>query len=68
LPIGSLRALIGGEKKYSPPRERMNAGMERGAEVLKTLMPTVVRAAPFSACPIMGSRPGVLMFLLKMNL
>jgi hypothetical protein len=58
-----LRALIGGEKKYSPPRERIKAGIVR-----LTSIPEVKRAAPLTAWPMIGSRPGVESFLLKMKL
>lgn len=67
-PIGSLRALIGGEKKYSPPRDKMNAGIVRSWLALSTSMPEVTRAAPLPAWPMIGSRPGVESFFPKMKL
>lgn len=49
---------MGGEKKYSPPRDRMKAGIDTSAEGSRTFIPSVTRGAPLPACPMMGSIPG----------
>jgi hypothetical protein len=44
--IGSESALIDGEKKYSPPREMMNAGTTRSWFALRTSTPDTLCAEP----------------------